>query len=381
MDWSKTMTQPTEQDRPMSAIEETAVLVGERFCTFGVGCEETGVCYAEAYGDPSRCGQPQSAPRPEAGQQPVRVYLVAEDCVRDGRQMYSRHDERVPMADNEVLYTSQQPAPQQAAEPVAILCREIGETTWFDHTPIRPGTTTHMVRNSSPEWDTCEVYAGHPPAQPDHMAQSEQMENAAYALGVIEMGLAVKQLCSDFSDRVNRPYMKDVTDAIAALAGQVANEGREAHSDDLAVDFFAHAMKQKLAQKRDEGRGGWEQCDPGLLSEMLIDHIGKGDPVDVANFCMMLHQTGRGIVQPEQSAPIQTGDFERGALTVIALIIRCHDAESLAFDILNEMGLNGADCSELDECDKEDLSQLIGYRGAKLRGLTRPAAPDSGDVP
>lgn len=77
----------------------------------------------------------------------------------------------------------------------------------------------------------------------------------------------------------------------------------------------------------------------------------------------------------ERPAPIQTSEFERGALTAIALIIRCHDAESLAFDILNEMGLNGADCSELDECDKEDLSQLIGYRGAKLRGLTRPAAP------
>lgn len=89
---------------------------------------------------------------------------------------------------------------------------------------------------------------------------------------------------------------------------------------------------------------------------------------------------GQPPAQPEQPAPIQTGDFERGALTAIALIIRCHDAESLAFDILNEMGLNGADCSELDECDKEDLSQLIGYRGAKLRGLTRPAAPDSGDV-
>lgn len=89
------------------------------------------------------------------------------------------------------------------------------------------------------------------------------------------------------------------------------------------------------------------------------------------------HLAGHPPAQPEQPAPVPTSEFERGALTAIALIIRCHDAESLAFDILNEMGLNGADCSELDECDKEDLSQLIGYRGAKLRGLTRPAAPDS----
>ena len=137
---------------------------------------------------------------------------------------------------------------------------------------------------------------------------AEQMENAAYVLGVIEMGLALKQLCSDFSDRANRPYMKDVTDAIASLAGQVANEGRDAHSDDLAVDLFAHAMKQKLAQKREQGRGGWETCPPEILSKMLIDHIAKGDPVDVANFCMMLHQTGNRIV--EQPRPVPTCDWQ-----------------------------------------------------------------------
>jgi hypothetical protein len=76
-------------------------------------------------------------------------------------------------------------APQQAAEPMAILCREIGETTWFDHTPIRPGTTTHMVRNSSPEWDTCEVYAGHPPAQPEqHKSQCLKCnDTGCYPLG------------------------------------------------------------------------------------------------------------------------------------------------------------------------------------------------------
>lgn len=25
-------------------------------CTLGVGCDETGVCYADAHGDPSQCG-------------------------------------------------------------------------------------------------------------------------------------------------------------------------------------------------------------------------------------------------------------------------------------------------------------------------------------
>lgn len=70
------------------------------------------------------------------------------------------------------------------------------------------------------------------------------------------------------------------------------------HPDDIAVDRFAVAMKAKLAQKRDEGRGGWEnklECSAEILSDMLRDHTYKGDPVDVANFAMMLHQRGEGL--------------------------------------------------------------------------------------
>ncbi|WP_245279238.1 hypothetical protein [Xanthobacter sp. 91] len=70
------------------------------------------------------------------------------------------------------------------------------------------------------------------------------------------------------------------------------------HSDDIAVDRFASAMKTKLAQKRAEGKGGWEDkndCPAYRLSGLLRDHVSKGDPVDVANFCMMLHQRGEKI--------------------------------------------------------------------------------------
>jgi hypothetical protein len=66
---------------------------------------------------------------------------------------------------------------------------------------------------------------------------------------------------------------------------------RDQHPDDAAVDRFAAAMKAKLAKKREEGRGGWDdpaQCKVEDLARMLVDHLPKGDPVDVANFCMML---------------------------------------------------------------------------------------------
>jgi hypothetical protein len=67
------------------------------------------------------------------------------------------------------------------------------------------------------------------------------------------------------------------------------------HSDDKAVDSFAHVMKAKLEVSRRKGRGGWEDCDPEDLSKMLWEHMDKGDPVDVANFAMMIHLLGASI--------------------------------------------------------------------------------------
>jgi len=70
------------------------------------------------------------------------------------------------------------------------------------------------------------------------------------------------------------------------------------HPDDQAVDRFAVAMKAKLAVARAKGRGGWDdpaQCTVDHLSNLLHSHVAKGDPVDVANFAMMLHQRGSGI--------------------------------------------------------------------------------------
>lgn len=72
----------------------------------------------------------------------------------------------------------------------------------------------------------------------------------------------------------------------------------EPHHDDLGVDRFAAAMKGKLAKKRAEGFGGWSdpnQCTAQYLSELLRQHAEKGDPVDVGNIAMMLHQRGERI--------------------------------------------------------------------------------------
>ena len=76
------------------------------------------------------------------------------------------------------------------------------------------------------------------------------------------------------------------------------------HPDDLAVDKFAAAMKAKLAKAREKGLEGWEECSAEFLSRMLREHVEKGDPRDVANFCTFLWSLGYGIVaqapQPER---------------------------------------------------------------------------------
>ncbi|MDR5802171.1 hypothetical protein [Caballeronia sp. LZ001] len=86
----------------------------------------------------------------------------------------------------------------------------------------------------------------------------------------------------------------DVLEALSDI--RATSDKQEAmHTDDKSVDRFAQAMKEKMAAARAKGRGGWEQCSPDDLSRMLREHVEKGDPRDVANFCMMLWNNGAGI--------------------------------------------------------------------------------------
>ena len=64
------------------------------------------------------------------------------------------------------------------------------------------------------------------------------------------------------------------------------------HEDDIAIEKFCKAMSEKMKKSRQKGRSGWQECDPDIFSAMLREHIEKGDPLDVANFCMMLWNIG-----------------------------------------------------------------------------------------
>jgi hypothetical protein len=105
---------------------------------------------------------------------------------------------------------------------------------------------------------------------------------------------AAWKICSAWDGKITKPVLRK---AIAAEGSKP--ETPAAHPDDLAVDRFAATMKAKLAEKREQGYGGWddpEDCTIGWLSELLRKHVDKGDPVDVGNFAMMIHQRG-GIIE------------------------------------------------------------------------------------
>ena len=69
----------------------------------------------------------------------------------------------------------------------------------------------------------------------------------------------------------------------------------QADIDNEAVDKLAEAMKDKLAKKREQGYHGWETCKHGDLVQLLINHVDKGDPIDVANFCAFLFARGESL--------------------------------------------------------------------------------------
>jgi hypothetical protein len=84
-----------------------------------------------------------------------------------------------------------------------------------------------------------------------------------------------------------------------------------AHPDEEAVDRFAAAMKVKMAKQRAKGYGGWDDpmaCPTERLQNMLTDHIGKGDPVDVGNFAMMLFNRGEKTAPPPRQ-PLTDEEF------------------------------------------------------------------------
>jgi hypothetical protein len=73
----------------------------------------------------------------------------------------------------------------------------------------------------------------------------------------------------------------------------------DASKDESSINSFADAMSKKMSAKRAKGRSGWHlphRTSGKALSEHLRECVDKGDPVDVANYCMMLYSRGERIL-------------------------------------------------------------------------------------
>ncbi|WP_186167332.1 hypothetical protein [Burkholderia gladioli] len=130
--------------------------------------------------------------------------------------------------------------------------------------------------------------------EPDAQHAVADMANIGYALMQTIERMAPGYCWNESPTEIVSDLINERDEARASQAAAPA-EAREPHADDVAVDEFAIEMKAKMAAARAKGRSGWETCAPADLSRMLREHVEKGDPRDVANFCMMLHHHGAHI--------------------------------------------------------------------------------------
>jgi hypothetical protein len=106
---------------------------------------------------------------------------------------------------------------------------------------------------------------------------------------------AASELHVSLPDDVVNPRTARKSELVRELEYRIMAETTE-HPDALAIDAFAEAMKAKMRRSREEkGRDGWQTASSAHLTYLLVEHLEKGDPVDVANFAMMLHQNGQSI--------------------------------------------------------------------------------------
>ncbi len=144
------------------------------------------------------------------------------------------------------------------------------------------------------------LLAAPPASQPASRAEAlteiaQFLTDVVTAAGLLSHGRTDKKLATRISEQAD-----ELRKHMHLLAAPPASQPAAApiHADDAAVDRFAAEMKAKLAVARAKGRGGWEQCAPAELSAMLREHVDKGDPRDVANFCAFLWNLGASITAP-----------------------------------------------------------------------------------
>lgn len=141
----------------------------------------------------------------------------------------------------------------------------------------------------------------------------------------------------------------------AMLAATPTPPAAAPDADERAVDRFATAMKAKMAVSSAKGRSGWNdeaQCTMETLARMLLDHVRKGDPVDIANFAMMLHQREASAIEHHPCNGGQAAQAIRAASALAApKCSLCGDRGSYVIGTSGDASDGNAPVFERCDCD------------------------------
>jgi hypothetical protein len=263
-------------------------VAGDARCNMGVGCEETGLCYAAAHGQPERCGKPDTPPAaPVAIDRPKRdeAWLRAE---ANRRGWYTREGTSVPTLDGDWRH------------PFEVTIGSLDLLALIDNASQR-------------------VPEGCIPASLD-----EAINGAVVNL---EMFAAGRDTVT--GDKLEIHHVKDIaTDTLRHLVPEwskvAAPPPAPCASDDMEffalppdlhpntanlVARFATSLAAKLAaaEKKYGYSNGW--VDPNWMDECrqkLAEHVAKGDPRDVAAYCAFLWHHGESTTpSPAATAPYE----------------------------------------------------------------------------
>ncbi|KVX06413.1 hypothetical protein ASL22_13180 [Alcaligenes faecalis] len=149
--------------------------------------------------------------------------------------------------------TQQQPVSGADELPVAVLRREIGESSWFDHSPVRPGSAEHLDLREKTEWDYCPVYV-----QPQPSGNTE------------ELPLPVMRSAFWITEQHGHPDPKQQK-FLMLLKFKTAEEMNAAHNEWMKFKYASAALAQQDADPL-QGAADW-----------LVRDCGVSDPAGLAN--------------------------------------------------------------------------------------------------
>lgn len=141
---------------------------------------------------------------------------------------------------------------------------------------------------------------------------------------------------------------------------------------DACVDDFADEMKRKLRRKFMEGKSGWD--DPQWPREdilrQLVQHVEKGDMVDVANFAMFAwNQEGSDRQRPlPQGAADVSENMETEAVDRLFCELSQFTRASTAKELAYRKAMRAVLVASTLEEAKEAVRQHIEEHAATVRG-------------